>query len=174
MRRTVLVPNVAVAIAIAILMLTPDAARAQIRRSASPDGAGPTGAGAPKGIPRIARHPYAGVWQGLFRIPAPDASETPMPIVMVFDVADSAKRTYSGATILPNGARAPHLETTVAKDEMQWKQQNSGGGFWLYTARFVTQDSVAGTAVLRDWPQLPAGQKPPAGTFAIVRRAPGA
>jgi len=107
MRRTVLVPNVAVAIAIAILMLTPDAARAQIRRSASPDGAAPTGAGAPKGVPRIARHPYAGVWQGLFRIPAPDASETPMPIVMVFDVADSAKSTYSGATILPNVARAP-------------------------------------------------------------------
>ena len=170
MRRTTLVTNVA----IAILMLSPDAARAQIRRSASPDGAAPTGADAPKGTPRNVRHPYAGVWQGLFRIPAPDGSETPMPVMMVFDVADSAKSTYSGATILPNGARAPHLETTVTKGEMQWKQQNSGGGFWLYTGRLVTQDSVAGTAVLREWPQLPTGQKPPAGTFAIVRRAPGA
>jgi hypothetical protein len=169
MRRTTLVTNVA----IAILMLTPVAARAQIRRSASPDGAAPAGA-APKGTPRNARHPYAGVWQGLFRIPAPDGSESPMPVVMVFDVVDSAKNTYSGATILPNGARAPHLETTVTKGEMHWKQQNSGGGFWLYTGRLVTQDSVAGSAVLRDWPQLPAGQKPPAGTFAIVRRAPGA
>jgi hypothetical protein len=66
---------------------------------------------------------------------------------MVFDVVDSARGTYSGTTILPNGARAPHLETTVTKGEMQWKQQNSGGGFWLYTGRLVTQDSVAGTAV---------------------------
>ena len=169
MRRTTLVTNVAVPIAIAILMLAPKPARAQIRRSASPDGTAPTGAGAPKGIPRIARHPYAGVWQGLFRLRSPDGSETPMPVVMVFDVADSAESTYSGATILPNGARAPHLETTVARGEMQWKQQNSGGGFWLYTGRLVTQDSVAGTAVLRDWPQLPAGQKPPAGTFAITQ-----
>ena len=174
MRRHAVIIDVAVATAIAILTLTPDAARAQIRRSPSPDGAAPAGVGAPKGTPRDARHPYAGVWQGLFRIPAPDGSETPMPVVMVFDVADSAKSTYSGATILPNGARAPHLETTVAKGEMQWKQQNSGGGFWLYTGRLVTQDSVAGTAVLREWPQLPAGRKPPAGTFAIVRRAPGA
>ena len=56
---------------------------------------------------------------------------------------------------------------------MQWKQQNSGGGFWVYTGRLVTPDSVAGTVVLTDWPQLPAGQKPPAGTFALARRAPG-
>ena len=57
---------------------------------------------------------------------------------------------------------------------MQWKQSNSGGGFWHYTGRFVTQDSVVGTAELRDWPQLPAGEKAPKGTFSIVRRAPGA
>ena len=97
-----------------------------------------------------------------------------MPVIMVFDVADSAKSTYSGATILPNGASAPHLETAVSKGEMQWKQSNSGGGFWVYSGRLVTPDSIAGTAVLRDWPQLPAGEKPPAGTFSIVRRAPGA
>jgi hypothetical protein len=97
-----------------------------------------------------------------------------MPVVMVFDVTDSTKSTYSGLTVLPDGGRAPHVETTVSRGEMQWKQPNSGGGFWLYTGRFVTQDSIAGTATLRDWPQLPAGQKPPRGTFGIGRRAPGA
>ena len=172
MRRSTFVVDIAVATAVAVLILAPDTAHAQQRRSASPDGAPP--AGVPKGIPRNARHPYAGVWDGLFRMPAPDGSERPMPVVMVFDVADSAKSTYSGSTVLPNGARAQHVETTVAKGEMQWKQPNSGGGFWAYKGRFVTPDSIAGTAVLRDWPQLPAGEKPPAGTFAIVRRAPGA
>jgi hypothetical protein len=175
MRRPPLVSRAAIASAIAVLILAPDAVLAQARRSASPDGAAPASSGAPRGLPRSARLPFAGVWDGLFRVPAPDGSESrPMPIVMIFDVADSAKSTYSGSTILPNGARAPHLETTVAKGEMHWKQQNSGGGFWVYTGRFVTQDSVEGTAVLRDWPQLPAGQKPPAGTFALARRVPGA
>ena len=175
MRRLPLVIQAAIASAIAVLILAPASARAQQRRSASPDGAPPASAGAPRGVPRSARLPFAGVWDGLFRVPAPDGSESrPMPVVMIFDVADSVKSTYSGSTVLPNGARAPHLETTVAKGEMHWKQQNSGGGFWAYTGRFVTQDSVAGTAVLRDWPQLPAGQKPPAGTFALSRRPPGA
>jgi len=174
MRRP-LISDVAIVTAIAVLMLPPATARAQVRRSASPDGAAPAGSPAPKGLPRSARLPFAGVWDGLFRVPAPDGSESrPMPVVMVFEVADSARGTYSGSTVLPNGARAPHLETTVTKGEMHWKQQNSGGGFWVYTGRFVTQDSVEGTAVLRDWPQLPAGQKPPAGTFALARRAPGA
>jgi hypothetical protein len=56
---------------------------------------------------------------------------------------------------------------------MQWKQENSGGGFWVYAGHFVTQDSVAGTVALRDWPQLPAGEKPPTGTFGVARRVPG-
>lgn len=154
------------------LVLTPAGAGAQMRRSTTPDG-GPSGP-APRGIPRIGRLPYAGVWEGVFRIPSPTGDEHPMPVVMVFDVADTAKSTYSGSTILPNGARAPHLETTVAQGQMRWKQSNSGGGFWHYAGRFVTQDSVVGTAELRDWPQLPAGEKAPKGTFSIVRRAPGA
>ena len=93
---------------------------------------------------------------------------------MVFDVADSTKGEYTGATILPNNARAPHLETTVANGEMRWKQTNSGGGFWMYSGKIVGRDSIAGTVLLKDWPQLPAGEKPPTGTFALVRRAPGA
>ncbi|HUQ83941.1 MAG TPA: hypothetical protein VM076_22515 [Gemmatimonadaceae bacterium] len=172
MSRSIVRGSALAGIALALtLVLTPEGAGAQMRRSAGPDG-GPPGP-APRGIPRIGRLPYAGVWEGLFRIPSPTGDERPMPVVMVFDVADTATSTYSGATILPNGARAPHLETTVARGQMQWKQSNSGGGFWYYTGHFVTQDSVVGTAELRDWPQLPPGRKPPAGTFAVTRRAPG-
>jgi hypothetical protein len=146
----------------------PVIANGQVRRSAAPDGAAPPGdGGVPRGMPRSERHPYAGVWNGTFTI------REPIPVVMVFDV-DSARSAYSGFTILPNGGRAPHLESTVARGEMRWKQQNSGGGFWVYTGRFVGRDSVVGTVVLTDWPQLPAGEKPPTGTFAVARRLPGA
>ena len=142
---------------------------AQMRRSATPDGAPPaSGAGIPRGTPRSERHPYAGVWNGTFTI------HESIPVVMVFDLADSAKGAYSGFTVLPNGARAPHLESVVAKGEMRWKQANSGGGFWVYTGQMVGRDSIVGKVVLTDWPQLPAGEKPPTGTFTLARRAPGA
>lgn len=148
-------------------------AHAQMRRSA-PDGTGDTPRGeAPKGIPRNPQHPYAGVWDGSFTLRNGPASGSDIPIVMVLIVADSARDQYSGATILPNGARAPHLETTVVGGEMRWKQENSGGGFWMYAATLVSRDSIAGTVSLADWPQLPPGEKPPSGTFTLVRRPPG-
>lgn len=158
----------------AVVALSPHAANAQVRRSA-PDGAGagPPPGESPKGIPRSAQHPYAGVWDGSFTLDRGPGAEHSIPIVMVLIVADSAKGEYSGATILPNGARAPHLETTVATGEMRWKQENSGGGFWMYAGRIVARDSIAGTVALKDWPQLPPGEKPPTGTFALVRRPPG-
>jgi hypothetical protein len=78
-RHTFVITAAALTLAVAV----PHSMQAQIRRSAGPDGGPPGGsAGAPKGTPRNARLPYAGVWQGLFRIPAPDGSETPMPVVM--------------------------------------------------------------------------------------------
>ena len=159
--------NASVATALVAFALATPLGAQQMRRSA-PDGAPPTPPGIPRGTPRSERHPYAGVWNGTFTI------REPIPVVMVFALADSAKTAYSGFTVLPNGARAPHLETTVEKGEVRWKQTNSGGGFWVYTGRFVGRDSVVGKVVLTDWPQLPAGEKPPAGTFALARRAPGA
>jgi hypothetical protein len=117
--------------------------------------------------------PFAGVWDGTFTLNGPRVGEQKIPVVMVFDVADTAKTRYAGATILPNGARAPHLETAVAHGEISWKQSNSGGGFWVYRGKMVTTDSIAGTVALEDWPQLPAGEKPPTGTIALVRRAAG-
>ena len=151
----------------------PRSSAAQVRRSASPNGAGAPAGEAPKGTPRSARNPYAGVWDGSFTITRGPGAEHGIPIVMLLTVADSAKGEYAGATILPNGARAPHLETTVANGEMRWKQENSGGGFWMYSARMAGRDSIAGTVSLEDWPQLPAGEKAPTGTFSLVRRAPG-
>jgi hypothetical protein len=148
-------------------------AHAQMRRSAPDGSAGPPRGEAPKGIPRNPQHPYAGVWDGSFTLRNGPAGGHDIPIVMVLIVADSAKGEYSGATILPNGARAPHLETTVADGEMRWKQENSGGGFWMYAGKIVSRDSIAGTVALEDWPQLPPGEKPPSGTFTLVRRPPG-
>jgi hypothetical protein len=148
-------------------------AHAQMRRSA-PDGASsPPSGEAPKGIPRNPQHPYVGVWDGTFTLRNGPAAGNDIPIVMVLIVADSARNEYSGATILPNGARAPHLETTVVNGEMRWKQENSGGGFWMYAGKIVSRDSIAGTVALADWPQLPPGEQPPRGTFALVRRPPG-
>ena len=144
----------------------------QLRRSAPGDGFGPP-PGAVHGIPRNARLPFAGVWDGVFALSDAERGDHQIPIVLLLQVADSAKASYDGSTILPNGARAPHLGTSVENGAMRWKQQNSGGGFWMYTARFVTRDSIAGTVVLADWPQLPAGQKPPTGTIALARRPAG-
>jgi hypothetical protein len=163
--------NAAVGITLVLTIATEGAA--QLRRSATPENGGPMGP-APTGIPRNARHPYAGVWQGVFHLDRAPDGDGRIPVVMVFDVTDSVKSTYAGFTVLPNGGRAPHLETSVAKGVVEWKQSNSGGGFWVYTGHFVGQDSVAGTVVLKDWPQLPAGEKAPTGTFALKRRAPGA
>src|SRR4051794_27769466 len=95
MRRHTIVLDVAIISAIAVLILAPETARAQMRRSPPPHRPSPSGA-APKGIPPNPPLPYAGVWDGLFRVPAPDGTEIPMPVVMIFDVADSAKLTYSG------------------------------------------------------------------------------
>ena len=148
-------------------------AHAQMRRSAPDSASGPPRGEAPKGIPRNPQHPYAGVWDGTFTLRNGPAGGHDIPIVLVLIIADSAQGEYSGATILPNGARAPHLETTVVDGEMRWKQENSGGGFWIYAGKIVSRDSIAGAVALKDWPQLPPGEQPPTGTFALARRPPG-
>ena len=147
-------------------------ASAQMRRMPDGGASGPT----PVGIPRVSRFPFAGVWDGSFTLVSGLAADgRQMPIVMVVNVSDSAATAaqYVAATILPNGARAPHLETTIRNGAMRWKQENSGGGFWVYTGKLVGADSIAGTVVLENWPQLPAGEKAPTGRFSLVRRAPG-
>jgi hypothetical protein len=42
------------------------------------------------------------------------------------------------------------------------------GGKWVYTAKLVSADSIAGTLMLRDWPQ--GGGEEPSGTFLLRRR----
>jgi hypothetical protein len=161
-----------VLLAAALLILGAGAAAAQVRRSGGPPPGGvPTTP--PGGIPRggaSARYPYAGAWDGSFSLSVGPGAGRRVPIAVAFDVVDSARQAYAGATILPGDARAPHLETRVRDGEMRWTQANSGGGYWHYTARLATPDSIVGTLVLRDWPQLPPGERPPAGTLALVRR----
>ena len=169
MNRSPFIPPM-LALAAVFATMPMDAARAQLRRSPA-DGSGPAPA-SPRGIPRNARLPFAGVWDGTFTLIGGPGGDRHIPIVMVLAIADSAKGLYGGATILPNGARAPHLETTVVNGEIHWKQENSGGGFWAYTGKLVARDSIAGTVALKEWPQLPAGEKPPMGAIALVRRPP--
>jgi len=151
----------------------PSIAGAQMRRSGGTGEGAPAGE-MPKGTPRDTRRPYAGVWDGSVQLKGgPGGDHDEIPIVMVVGVADSAKGDYVAATILPNGARAPHLETRVVNGEMRWKQENSGGGLWAYAGKLVSRDRIAGTVTLVDWPQLPAGARPPSGTFSLVRRPVG-
>lgn len=162
-------------VAATIVTFGPASAVAQLRRSGGP----PPGEAPPTpptgGVPRGAstpRSPFAGAWEGSAVMKNGPGANQRRPLTVSFDVVDSAKNVYSGATIHPNNARAPHLETVVRGSEMQWKQQNSGGGYWVYAARLVSADSIEGSFALRDWPQLQPGEKAPTGTFVLVRRRP--
>ena len=152
--------------AAALVGVLPGAATAQIRRSS---GGGPPPP-PPAGTPMRARVPYAGTWDGTFTMSDGPGARAPVQIVMAFD-ADSAGN-YSGYTVLPNNAHAPHLKTTVKGSEMTWEQTNSGGGRWVYTAKLAARDSIVGTYVLLDWPQGNGAR--PTGKFALVRRAAAA
>jgi hypothetical protein len=80
---------------------------------------------------------------------------------------EAASGKYSGATIWPNDARAPHLDLRVVGSELVWEQQNSGGGVWVYQAKRQAADTLVGTVKLRDAPF--ASDAPPSGTFTLTR-----
>ena len=150
---------------------SPEVLQGQMRRS--PDGNGGAPPEAPKGLPRNARFPFAGVWDGTMSLVGGAGGERDVPRTFVFVVADSTKGLYDGVMVLPDNRRAPYAETTFANGEVKWKLPNSGGGFWVYTAKLAGRDSLAGTVALVDWPQLPEGQKAPSGTLGLARRAVG-
>ena len=146
------------------LVATP--VQGQLRRSTTPPGGGQP-APAP-GTPVNRRFPFAGAWDGSRTMQNGPGAQSPAPIGMVFAVADSATRAYSGAMILPNGAHAPFQHLATTHDGLTWDQPNSGGGNWVYTAKLTSRDSLVGTLVLRDAPWKPAPE--PSGTFLLVRR----
>lgn len=142
------------------------AAHSQERRSSNPQ----AGNAPPlTGTVMNRRFPFAGVWDGSRQMEGRDDAH---PIGMAFTVTDSAKTIYTGALIMPDGGRIPFPQATVAHDTLTWRSPNSGGGTWVYTATLVGTDTLAGTLVLRDAPWEPATD--PSGTFALVRRRPGA
>ena len=151
--------------------ISPRVLHGQMRRSSDGNGGPPPEA--PKGFARNARFPFAGVWDGTMSLVNGAGDERDVPRTFILAIADSAKNQYGGGMLLPNGARAPYAETTLANGEIKWKMPNSGGGFWVYSAKLVGRDSLAGTVALVDWPQLPAGEKAPSGTLGLVRRAVG-
>ena len=161
----------ALALIAVFVSISPHVLHGQMRRS--PDGNGGPPPEAPKGSPRNARFPFAGVWDGTMTLVNDAAGEREVPRTFIFAIADSAKNQYGGAMLLPDGRRAPYAETSVTNGEIKWKMPNSGGGFWVYSAKLVGRDSLAGMVALVDWPQLPAGEKAPSGTLGFARRPVG-
>ncbi len=143
--------------ALTLLLTSAGAAGAQLQRRAAPQGS--AAADLPN-IPPNPRFPFAGTWVGRLAM----AGDEPIPIAMIIDVADG---TYNGATVWPNGARAPHLDHAVANDALTWQQSNSGGGTWYYSLRHTAGDSLVGTMTLRNAPNFPPPL--PAGTITLVR-----
>jgi hypothetical protein len=141
-------------------------ASAQIRRSSGGTPPPPP----PAGSPMKARVPYAGTWSGSSTMKDGPGANEPRQMVMVFD-ADSGGGPYTGFTVLPNNARAPRDKLALEDGALHWEQPNSGGGRWVYEARLVTRDSIAGNFILLDWPQG-EGRKP-TGSFGLTRRPAG-
>jgi hypothetical protein len=134
-----------------------DAQSQERRRSAG--GEASTGAA---GIPRNARFPYAGLWEGVFTLP-----EGSDKIGFEFTLVDS---TYRGRTIHPGGGGPTHGNLSAGADGLRWEQPNSGGGTWAYHVRLVAPDSIAGTLELKNAPA--EFTTAPKGTIAMRRVAP--
>ena len=147
------------ALALVTLAATSRTSFAQLARTRDPSAA-PAPAGG--GLPRDARHPYAGLWSGTRTMPmGADA------VRFQFGAADGK---YTGVMLHPGGGRAPSNNLTQTADGLTWESPNSGGGTWVYQVRLAAQDSMVGTLVLRDPP--PNLQPAPKGTLVLTRVAP--
>ena len=119
---------------------------------------------------RLPRRPFVGGWEGWSQLASGQGAEQRMPLRILVDSAQSGSG-YASSTVHPGGKRSANPQTVERDGMLYWRSPNSGGGWWEYSARLVTPDSIAGTVRLRDWPQLAAGQTAPSGTFVLVRRA---
>ena len=153
-------------LAAALLATLPAATQAQLERRRAPDG---EPAKAPAGIPRSpaprADMPFAGEWRGAVTA-MKHGPGTGRPLHLLFDVAGGAGTSYAAIAVLPNGERSSPVGTSLANGELRWQQPNIDGGRWLYTARLVAPDSIAGTLTLKSehWPDAPTG------TYVLARR----
>lgn len=142
---------------LSLLLASAVTADAQLQRRTAPQGSAVVEL---PDIPADSRYPFAGAWVGRLAM----GSDEPIPIAIVIEVADGK---YTGATIWPNGARAPHLRHAVVNDALTWQQSNSGGGTWYYTLKRAVGDTLVGSMTLHDAPNFPPPL--PTGTITLVR-----
>ena len=151
-------PGITAVVATALMLTSATHAHAQQRRSSGggePPPAGPS-------IPRDAKFPYAGEWQGVRSMPMGAGG-----FALRVTVIDGK---YTGAMIMPDGGAIPGRNLKATAAGLTWESPNSGGGTWAYAVRLVSPDSIAGTLELRDAP--PEFNPVPKGTLALSRKAP--
>jgi len=144
-------------LAAALLLASASIAGAQLQRRAASQGG--TAVELPS-IPADARFPFAGAWVGRLAM----GSDEPIPIAMIIEVAEGK---YTGATVWPNGARAPQRNHAISNDALTWQQSNSGGGTWFYSLKRIARDTLVGSMTLHDAPNFPPPL--PTGTITLVR-----
>jgi hypothetical protein len=142
----------------ALLLSSASVMKAQQRRTSAGGEQPPAG----PSIPRDAKFPYAGEWQGIRTMPMGAGG-----FALRLTVVDGK---YSGAMIMPNGNAIPAQGLKATAAGITWDSPNSGGGTWAYTMRLVAPDSIAGTVVLENAP--PEFNPIPRGTIALSRKAP--
>jgi hypothetical protein len=110
---------------------------------------------------------FVGVWQGNEAVKGgPPGSESSREYSLVIESA--GERGFTAHQRLPDGAKGRFSKFVLADGVLTWESPNSGGGRWIHTAQLVARDSMAGSIILRDWPQWNGA--PPSGTFALRRR----
>jgi hypothetical protein len=136
-------------------------------RRAAPGGAEPLRAStAPVALPDIpydAAHPMAGVWQGQFR-PGPGES---VPFTVVVEFLNGSYQVYS---MINNGNNAiSGQRIAVSGDTLRFENNNSGGGFLVYTGRMTGRNALSGVMTFREFEPLDEHRRNPP-TFTLRRR----
>jgi len=144
---------------VALLVLTTVQAAAAQERRRSPDGGGLPSLQYSPGTPDL---PLTGSWMGAMTRTGAGA----FPVAVNIDFANGK---YEGASSIAPGMMSQHANSRATGKTLRWEEE-SGMGVLVYTARMVTNDSIAGTVTLRD--AKPNDPNATQGSFTLVRAKP--